>query len=85
MLIPGGVTPGSLQGVSKPTISTLLLLDKNDLVATRQEDWNKLDALGILWNENRLPPPDDTWISTGEKGQLQVITDGSRMLLEGRK
>ena len=69
----------------KPESATLLLLDKNDLVAAQLEDWNKLDALGFLWNESRLPPPDDTWISTGEKGQLQVITDGSRMLLEGRK
>ncbi len=85
LLIPGGVTPDSLQSVIKPDSVTLLLLDNNDLVATQLEDWNKLDALGFLWNESRLPPPDDSWISTGEKGQLQVITYGRRMLLEGRK
>ena len=85
MLIPGGVTPDSLQSVIKPGSATLLLLDKNDLATSQLEDWYKMGALGILWNESRLPTPDDSWISTGEKGQLQVITDGSRMLLEGRK
>jgi hypothetical protein len=85
LLIPGGVTPDSLQSVIKPDSVTLLLLDNNDAVASQLEDWNKMGALGILWNESRLAPPDDSWISTGEKGQLQVITDGRRMLLEGRK
>jgi len=41
MLIPGGVTPESLQSVSKPSSATLLIMDKNDLVAARLEDWNK--------------------------------------------
>jgi competence protein ComEC len=37
-------------------LATLLLLDKNDRVAPLTEDWNKLDTLGILWNEALFNP-----------------------------
>ena len=62
-----------------------LVLAFQETGTAQLEDWKKLDTLGVLWNENLLPPPDDSWISTREKGQVQVVTDGSRMLLEGRK
>ncbi len=85
MLLPGGVSPQELQDNVRRSPPSLILLDESDLVDASPQDWIPFSALGILWNESRVPVPVKDWIPTGSHGQVEVVTDGLGISLQGQK
>ena len=84
LLLPGGVSPVSLKDILRRSPPSIIVLDENDLIDTRALDWHSLSSLGVLWNGAEESTPDESWIQTAEKREVEMITDGRRLYLLGR-
>jgi competence protein ComEC len=85
LLIPGGVPPQELKENLRRSPPSLILLDESAINGSNPEDWAQISTLGILWNESRVPIPVKDWTPTDTLGQVEVITDGLAMFLQGEK
>jgi competence protein ComEC len=82
LLLPGGTPPDVLNSYIRSGEASVIILDANDLAAASANEWNRLNPLAVLWNETTLDAPDPSWISTRDRGQVEVVTDGTQWILQ---
>jgi hypothetical protein len=84
LLLPGGVSSERLKKILRRSLPSIILLNENDLVDTQAEDWLSLSGLGVIWDGAAASSPDESWIQVAKQGEVEMITDGSRLYLVGR-
>jgi hypothetical protein len=87
VLIPGEVKPLTLLRQERVQGGVgVLLLTAADLGADGPGEWLALGAQVVVWQTDpSTPPPAANWVNLGERGWLELTSDGERMWLTSER